>query len=226
MIPLEAVSSFIRQLAHDLHNDLNALDLAATYVGEIVEDPSAREELATQRETIHSMSKVLHAVSLHLQPPNPSLITLPAADLVDGFRERISHSHPAETASLSWSADVGTRQIAVDFEMACAALAEIFKNAIASDNPNAAVTFCASLEGETLHLLFARKIATQPEAMDRLGREPFLGVKRRNYGIGLFYAARVAEAHGGRLETRYDGESGLFRIEMALPLKGGELKKA
>ena len=226
MIPLEALSAFIRQLAHDLHNDLNALDLAATYVSEIVETPSAREELATQRETIQSMSKMLHAVSLHLQPPHPSRITLPAADLVEGFRERLAHSHPAETVSLSWSADVGTRQIDIDFEMACAALAEIFKNVAACDDPKAAITFCASLEGETLHLLFAKKIAAAPESMDRLGREPFVGVQRRNYGVGLFYAARVAEAHDGKLEMRHDAQSGLFQAEMILPVKGEESKTA
>ena len=58
--------------------------------------------------------------------------------------------------------------------------------------------------------------------MDRLGREPFVAVKRRTYGLGLFYAARVARAHGGGFEASHDAGRGLFTIEISLPVKGAE----
>jgi K+-sensing histidine kinase KdpD len=219
---LAGVSAFMRQLAHDLHNDLNSLDLAATYISEIVADPSAKEELATQRETIHSMSRVLHALSLHLQPARPAKITLPAEDFVGGFRERISQSHPAATAALSWTSEVGASQVDIDFGMVCDALTEVFKNALLYRDEGAAIAFSARVDGGALRLRFSENKAAPPEETGRLGREPFVVVKRRSYGLGLFYAARVAEAHGGGLEARHDEERGLFTVEIVLPVRGAE----
>jgi len=218
-VSLASVSAFMRQLAHDLHNDLNALDLAATYISEIIEDVSAKEELGTQRETIHSMSRVLHMLSLYLQQPHPGLINLSAIELIEGFRERILQSHPVETGSLIFVSKVDDSQVDVDFGMICVALTEVFKNALLYREGGAEVTFEAAVEGTKLHLRFFEKKATPPEMIERLGREPFVVVKRRTYGLGLFYAARVAAAHGGGLEARYDTERGLFTVEIVLPVK-------
>ena len=217
-IPLKDVSDFIRQLAHDLHNDLNALDLAATYVGEIVEDSSAREELETQRKTLQSMSKVLHALSLHLQPPHPETLPLAASDVVGGFRERLSQTHAESAAALAWTCEVGTIEVDVDFAMVCTALTEVFNNALIHGSKGDGIAFCARVEGGMLRLAFSNKTPAAPESIALLGCEPFIAVKRRNYGLGLFYAARVARAHGGGLEARYDAGGGLFEVEMALPV--------
>ena len=147
----------MRQLAHDLHNDLNALDLAATYINELVEAPAAKEELGTQRETIHRMSRVLHTLSLYLQPPHPEKVTLPAAELAEGFRERILSSHPDGATALSWSCKVGDSRVDVDFQMITAALAEVFENALLSRDGGATVDFSATLEGGMLRLRFSEK---------------------------------------------------------------------
>ncbi|MEI8342723.1 MAG: hypothetical protein WCH43_14460 [Verrucomicrobiota bacterium] len=221
-ISLASVSAFMRQLAHDLHNDLNALDLAATYINEIIEEPSAKEELGTQREIIHSMSRVLHMLSLYLQPPHPGKLTLPAADLVEGFRESLFKSHPAETAALAWDSRVGESQVDADFGMICTALTGVYQNALRYRDEGAGIAFSAVVKNGTLHLQFSEKKSAAPESMDRLGREPFVVVKRRTYGLGLFYAAQVARAHGGGLEVRYEEAPGLFIVEIVLPVKAKE----
>ena len=217
-VSLEGVSDFMRQLAHDLHNDLNALDLAATYISEIVEDVSAKEELATQRVTIHGMSKVLHRLSGRLQTPRPSKMSIPAAYLVGEFRERLARKHPADMSALLWKAEVGESQVDVDFDMVCIALGELFDNARLNCKPGGAVSFCASVTGDRLRLGFSQPTDAPAETTSRLGKDPFVVVQRRSYGLGLFYAARVAEVHGGSLRTRHDAERGLFIAEMELPL--------
>ena len=217
-VQLAGVAAFVRQLTHDLHNDLNALDLEATYIGELVENVSAKEELASQRETIHRMSRLLHKLSLQIQQPQPEKMRVSSEELLGEFRERLSRSNPSELSALFWTSAVGSSQLTVDFGMICNVLTELLKNALQYRADDAPVSFAATVQGQELFLAFSEKMDGIPEQIDRLGHEPFVTVRRRNYGLGLFYADQVARVHRGRLETRYDATDGLFIATLVLPL--------
>lgn len=215
-VPLAEVSTFVRQLAHDLHNDLNALELGVTYISELVEEETIKSELTSQQETIHRISQVLHTLALRLQPPEPETLRVTTVELIGEFRDYLSRSHPEELALLTWSDAVETRTLEVDFRMICNVLTELFENALHYREDGGRVTFKATVENERLSLQFSEKTSGSPEKLERLGQDPFLGVGRRSYGLGLFYANRVARVHGGSLETRY--ADGLFSVTLGLPL--------
>jgi len=217
-VPLAWVTAFARQLAHDLNNDLNSLDLAATYIAEIIEDPSAREELATQRETIRSISNTLKTVSRQLQPPVPAPITIAADDFIAEIRTRFPKYVPAEPVIVSWIVEAGASQIKVDFEMACEAFIEVLKNAFLYRDAGGKIEFRAAVNNGKLHVEITEEIACPPPSAERLGRTPFISVNRRAYGLGLFYASQVAVAHGGTLTSRHDSSRGEFIVEIVLPV--------
>lgn len=217
-VPVARLAAFARQLAHDLNNDLNSLDLAATYISEIVEDVSAKEELATQRKTIRSISKTLKTVSRHLQPPIPSPIPIAACDLIGEVRERVSKYHPAELNAVTWFIDVGTSQLEVDFEMACDAFGEVIKNAYLYRDTGGKIEFHAAVNDGKLRVEIREEKASPPPSIERLGKTPLVSVDRRAYGLGLFYADRVVIAHGGGFTARHDSSRGVFVVEILLPL--------
>jgi len=218
-IPLTDVSAFIRQLSHDLHNDLNALELRTTYIAELLEKVKIRDELTLQMETIHRISKTLHNISLQLQPPTPEIMKVTAVELIGGFQERISKSHPEKCSRLIWLQEVGTSQVEIDYNMICGVLTELFENALHYCKQDEAVTFAATIKKQALCLQFSEKSAGSPKEVNRLGHDPFVTVGHQSYGLGLFYAARVAQIHEGRLEAHYDETLKLFSVAIFLPLR-------
>jgi hypothetical protein len=218
-VPLERVAAFMRQFAHDLHNDLNALDLAATYITEIIDDESAREELTRQRVTIHHISEALENASLHIQKPVPVRLLLGTRDLLEGLHERSVQLHPVELKSVAWQIESAEGQIEADFEMCCHALAEIFKSILNRRDENGSISFGAFCRDGLLRIAVEAACVEPPEALEQLGIEPFAVVGRRYYGIGLFYAGRVAAAHGGNLKVHHDAARNQLIVELFLPLK-------
>jgi len=214
---LSQTALFIRQLAHDLNNDLNALDLAATYVSEMVHDSSATEELAIQRKTIQNMSTKLKSLSRHLHPPSPSPITIAASDFLEEIRDRATRAYPSEISAITWNSEVGSHQVSVDFEMACEAFGEVVKNAILHRDDGGKIEFQASTANGTLRVeIWNGKQAPLP-FNEPPGEQPFIPVSRRSYGLGLYYARRVILAHGGKMSAQHDSRQGRFRVEILLP---------
>jgi hypothetical protein len=116
-VPLAQVTAFMRQFAHDLHNDLNSLDLAVSYISEFVTDATAGEELKRQRQTIRKMGRTLRMLSDYLQPPDPHKNILSADDLLKSLRAGVCLALPEAEAAVSWPAGAGGGQIAADFEI-------------------------------------------------------------------------------------------------------------
>ena len=215
-VPLADVSIFIRQLSHDLHNDLNALGLGTSYIGEWVEDADVKKELISQRKTFHRISKVFTTLTMRLQPPKPELTQLSVIELLNEFRVGISELHPVEFSALLCSQEVGTSQLEVDYQMICNVLTELFENALRYREGEAPITFAATVKNEWLSLEFSEKSREPVEHRDQLGQEPFTRIGRRSYGLGLFYANRVAQSHGGRMETSSAG--GCFFAKILIPI--------
>ena len=52
-VPWENIVRFVRQLSHDLRNDLNAAELQTAYIGELTgDDAELKEEIKRLREMI------------------------------------------------------------------------------------------------------------------------------------------------------------------------------
>ena len=55
-VPWSDAVRFIRQLSHDLRNDLNAIELQSAYIGELTQDQELTNEINRLREVVTSMN--------------------------------------------------------------------------------------------------------------------------------------------------------------------------
>src|SRR4029453_16554805 len=105
-IPFACVTKFVRQISHDVRNNLGSMDLQAAYALELVSDTEAITELRKLRGMITSTAKMLQLISRSFQVPKPELITIGAGILQDDFRERFTKLHPEEAARLQWQVEL------------------------------------------------------------------------------------------------------------------------
>ena len=94
MVPWDRFERFVGQLAHDVRNGLNAIELQLTFLGEISTDPEAIDEVKRLRATLNQVTKQLQAVKTVTAPVSPNTLDYPAVDLFEDLRERLERLHP------------------------------------------------------------------------------------------------------------------------------------
>src|SRR5882672_5506961 len=93
-IPYPRIAAFVRQVTHDVRNNLNSLDLQAAYATELITDPEAAAEVKRLRAIIATSAKQLQALSANFQQVTPHPVTYQASILVEDFRERLEKTFP------------------------------------------------------------------------------------------------------------------------------------
>jgi len=217
-IPFSRIATFVRQVTHDVRNNLNSMDLQAAYVNELVKDPEAVAEVRRIRDLIQTSARHLQALSTNFQTASLNLVTYNAKILVEDLRDRLSKTFPTESQKITWKVNLDEESLEVDVEAFFGALTELFRNAIQFGGAGAAI----SVEVENENGYFALQIleakpapATPPETW---GMEPFVSTRRSGYGLGLFRTRRTLSLHHGGLTIFYDSKRAVLVSRVLLPL--------
>ncbi len=219
-VPFQRVSTFVRQVTHDVRNSLNAMELQAAYVLELVDDPEAVEEIRRLRTQIQQSARTLQALSAHFWLPQPSLIEYSAAIFAEDFRDRLAKKYPERAPCVQWTVEVGNESISTDIELIFAALAEVFSNAFHFSEKDGTITARAFSKNGQFVIELQESRSSAPESPEKWGAEPFVSTRRGAYGLGLFRTRMILAAHGGDLQYSYDPGSGLLTARISLPLAG------
>ena len=69
------MARYVRQLSHDLRNDLNALELQSAYIAELTEDQELQNEIKRLREVISDVNSTLKRLSGAVGEVTPNMIS-------------------------------------------------------------------------------------------------------------------------------------------------------
>ncbi len=86
-VPWSDAIRFVRQLSHDLRNDLNAIELQSAYIAELEKNEELQGEIKRLREMVSRLASTLQRLSRDVGEVKPTLIFLP------GYR---FHGRPAQ----------------------------------------------------------------------------------------------------------------------------------
>ena len=106
------IVKFIRQLGHDLRNHLNAAELQAAYLAEIVKDPEASDEIKRLRAMISQVGASLQNVTVALGQLRLMLMEYGAADFIADLRQKLTTEYPNE--AIEWDIQLGDTSIEID----------------------------------------------------------------------------------------------------------------
>jgi len=211
------VTKFIGQLNHDLRNHLNAVELQAAFLGEITAEPEAKTEIKRLREMTGDLSAHLQKLSATLAKVQPQMMPYPAADFVEDLRAKLTLEQPEESAAVEWIISLGKEMLEIDPQLLPEAFVELFANAGTHGRAEGPLVFEGRAEGETIEFSLREPKTPFNGATEDWGTRPLQHVRSGHYGLGLFRARRIFEAHHAHYRVHFDPAASILHTNVSFP---------
>jgi two-component system sensor histidine kinase HydH len=219
-----SIEQLSASIAHEIRNPLTA---ARSLVAQMGEDPSRRENVEYARVALEELDRVERSISHLLRFARDEEIELREVSVVEvvdsaleTFRERIARAAVEVACDLT---EAGT--VRADPEKLRRVVINLIGNALdALDGAHAVSPRVEIAAGVNLARteVWLRVRDNGPgipkEALERIF-SPFHTTKPTGTGLGLAISRKIAEAHGGTLEARSEGEGA--ELLMVIPRAGG-----
>ncbi len=216
-IALHRVEGFLRQLAHDVRNDLNAMDLLISYAEDLGVGGAAAQTLDQLHGAVRYGAARMQRLARAFQVPVPECIPYPVDLLFEDLRDRIGLERPELAARLQWKFTGEASRPAVDPVLVLEALTELLENAAAFSPAEEPVLVLASArEGGGLWQV-RQHCMEPPRDPAQWGVRPLESSRRAHYGLGLFRVRRILRAHGASLGFEHEVVPGILTAEVYFP---------
>ena len=225
-VPWDDAIRFIRQLSHDLRNNLNAIELQSTYISELEKNEEFKNEIKRLREMISGLAATLQRLSRAVGEVKPTLIPYQAADFMQDLRGKIDHEFPKQSREISWDIQLGDAMLNVDPQFFEEAFTEIFANAFQHDRGKGPLVARAKIDDKGFLFTLCEPKDSFDLPTQNWGREPLRKMSQRHYGLGLNRVRTIVEAHGGELNAQYDPKVSALTTTVRLPLSGESSEEA
>ena len=225
-VPWSDMVRFVRQLSHDLRNDLNAIELQSAYIGELAQDQELTSEIKRLREVVSGMNSTLQLLSKAVGEVTPNLVTYPAGEFMTDMRTQIERNFPKEDHEVTWDVQLQDQMLNVDPQLFQEVFVELFANAFQHDRGNGALVARATISDGTFVFSLQESKAVFSSDTRNWGREPLRHIKQRHYGLGLNRVRAIVEAHRGNLQAEHDPETATLTSTMRLPISSPQTENA
>jgi len=219
-VPWHDVVRFVRQLSHDLRNDLNAIELQSAYISELTQDQELLGEVKRLREIVSGLSSNLQKLSRAVGEVTPTMIPYQAADFLADIRTEVGRDFPDKADQITWDLQADG-MLNVDPQLLREVFIELFTNAFRHDRGNGPLSASARIENDCLlfHLHEPKSGFNSPT--QNWGRAPLRNISQRRYGLGLNRVRSIVEAHGGELQVQHDTKASMLVSTVTLPVSNG-----
>lgn len=225
-VPWSDTIRFIRQLSHDLRNNLNAIELQSAYIVELEKNEEFKNEIKRLREMISGLASTLQRLSRAVEEVKPNLIPYRATDFMQDLREKIDHDFPKESREISWDIQLSDAMLNVDPQFFEEAFIELFANAFLHDRGKGPLVARAKIDDKGFLFTLREPKARFDLLTQDWGLEPLRKISQRHYGLGLNRVRAIVEAHGGELHAQYDSNVSALITTLTLPVSGESLEEA
>ena len=218
-VPWSDTVRFVRQLSHDLRNDLNAIELQSAYIAELTQDQELQTEIKRLRDVVSGLNSTLQRLSTAVGEVKPNMISYRAPEFLADMRTEIQREFSNKSDEINWNLQVEDVMLRVDPQLLREVFVELFANAFQHDRGNGPLLANARIGNDgLLFTLYEPKPAFE-SVTQNWGREPLRKMSQRHYGLGLNRVRAILEAHGGQLEAHYDPKGSVLVSTVTLPVE-------
>src|SRR6267143_729811 len=213
---------FIRQLSHDIRNNLNAVELQSAYLAELAEEAEMKNEIQRLREMISAVGTNLQRLTAGISQISPTAIPYPAADFIEELKQKLSKDLPDNAAKVTWDEQLKDAALEIDPQLAQQAFLELFSNAFQHERNVKSIAVKTYIDKDRFVFELREPKARFELSTENWGHQPLRNVSQGHYGLGLNRARSIAEAHGGDLRAEYDRKATTLVTVVTLPASPAE----
>ena len=213
---------FVRQLSHDIRNNLNAVELQSAYLAELAQDPELKNEIQRLREMTSGIGVNLQRLTAGLSQVNPNPMSYSAADFIEDLKQKVAKELPDNASKVTWEVQLKDTKLEIDPQLVQQALLELFNNAFQHERNIKSITAKGYIDKDHFVFELSEPKASFESSTENWGFEPMRKVSQGHYGLGLNRVRVIAEAHGGDFRGDYDKKTSTLRTTMRLPASPAE----
>ena len=208
---------FVRQLSHDIRNNLNAVELQSAYLAELAEDPELKNEIQRLREMTSQVGANLQRLTAGLSEVNPNSMSYSAADFIEDLRQKLTKESPDNASKVTWEVEFKDAELQIDPQLVQQGLLELFSNAFQHERNVKSITAKASIDKDRFVFELHEPKARFESSTEKWGFEPMRNLSQGHYGLGLNRVRKIIEAHGGDFRAAYDKKTSILTTTLTLP---------
>jgi light-regulated signal transduction histidine kinase (bacteriophytochrome) len=216
------LTKFVGQLNHDLRNHLNAIELQAAFVSEICAEPEGKDEIKRLREMTGEMCEHLQRLSASLGRLQLNPMGYLAAEFVEDLRAKLVLEEPELAAGVEWKSSLGGEAMEIDPYLLQEAFLELFRNASTHDRGKGTLVFETRPHDGAIEFILREPKTKFDRTTENWGGRPLAQIRGGHYGLGLFRARGIFEAHHGTLQAQFDPATSSLITTVTLPTASGE----
>lgn len=198
-VPWAQIAAFVRQLSHDIRNDLNALSLESALLKELVTDPEAAVSATRIQTQLREVAARLKDLSARYALPAAQLSAVSLLEL----GVHLQNATPAK--DIEWKVSSSATEVQTDPALLGRAFRELVLNATQYATSKEKPTAELSEEAGGGATLILREPGAPQYDWPSL---PFSTLKAGRYGVGLYLAATILHDLGAEV-TRQATDGGL-----------------
>src|SRR6184192_1695151 len=211
------VVKFVRQLSHDIRNNLNAVELQSAYLAELAEETEMKNEIQRLREMVSEVGANLQGLTAGLSQVSRIPISYPAADFIEDLKQKLAKDFADNAAKVTWDMQLKDATLQIDPQLAQQAFLELFSNAFQHERNIKTISAKAYLDKDRFVFELREPKVRFELSTENWGREPLRNVSQGHYGLGLNRTRSVAEAHSGDFRAEHDQKTSMLITTLRLP---------
>lgn len=213
---IAALGRVAAQVAHEVRNPLTGLLLFASHLRNKLADKACAEELRLADRIIETINHLANTVNQIMNFARPLSLELREVDLnvvVSDVLQLLDHQLAAGGVEKSLSLHGGGLRARIDESSLRSALTNLILNALQAMQGGGLLSVTTRRAADSLVVEIADTGVGMTEEQLRNVFEAFYTTKSQGLGLGMPYAKKVVEEHGGRVsvESR-EGEGTTVRV--------------
>jgi signal transduction histidine kinase len=187
-------------LAHNIRNPIAAIRATAQVISDPALSAETKEEIAGIISTADRLERWTSSLLSYLHPMKPQLSAVDLNKLLDSVLHLCRLRIDNKQLSVDRAGDPAATGVSLDVELMEQALQGLIVNAIEASPPQGKLTLRVACSADHVKIHVLDEGAGMPFAPVTAGLTPGPTTKRYGTGLGIPFALRVIDAHGGAVQ--------------------------